>query len=77
MGRGGTGPDRDRAGTGSSFKCAYIIINVFLAAVVVVVVRSALNVSTLRVFAECETTTTSAAATRESSRQEHTPKITL
>lgn len=59
-----SGSRRAEAGTGSSFKCAYIIINVFVVpvaaiivaaapVVVVVVVRSALNVRTLRVFAEC------------------------
>lgn len=80
-----SGSRRAETGTGSSFKCAYIIINVFVvpvaaiivaAAPVVVVVRSALNVRTLRVFAECgrtATKTTSVAATtgaRESTRQE-------
>lgn len=83
-----SGSRRAETGTGSSFKCAYIIINVFVvpvaaiivaAAPVVVVVRSALNVRTLRVFPECgrtataTTATTSVAATtgaRESTRQE-------
>lgn len=58
-----SGSRRAEAGTGSSFKCAYIIINVFVllvAAIIIVavVVRSALNVRTLRVFAECGITTT-------------------
>lgn len=87
-----SGSRRAEAGTGSSFKCAYIIINVFVVPVaaiivptvaVVVVVRSALNVRTLRVFAECgrtATTTTPVAATagtRESTRQEQNSERNL